>query len=330
MHIPFFIALILAALMWQPVSAQRPEDAIIITFEGTDVGSVPDNPNRAFWSSDGKNIFMEVRGTDGPGWIRYDVADSTVTMLDGDPRIVTLSAEEMAHYRAAEPTAWISPNSRYIMYRTTYDVFVYGEGEYFIPLFALGGYATGDQSFVLLPPRFRKPILWSSDDKVVYIAADSYAETPIYYVSTETPYQTVFVDYLGSANDCLLRKVLLDLTSDGRRLLYLKDDSSSIDCILTLWHATEVTFPTGRFVIPERHEFDLEMPVGAVFIADNPDSILVADAGGISQLSMTTGEKMAIRADYDIEPVYSVIFSPDGKYALMFALGPELYLLPLK
>jgi hypothetical protein len=263
-------------------------------------------PSSVFWSSDSQTLFFDdVSGLPPTEHFQYQVMSGQLTRVALPSLMRWLVPEEQEHFRAWNKPVYLSPDGSSFVYESRFDTLAAGG---YARLFAVGNV----YSDTFLPLRqtalgdFR--VRWSDDGTAFVIESDSGGLTSIVHVRSRDNCFDLFCQFdervvgeLDAGN------AIFDLSWNGREVLFRGYWG------LVLWDSTqdreaEYGEPDGLFI-------DFGNIIGAAFIPDDPDRILLVNEAGLLRYTLSTAEFEIINPDINSNSASWVVFSPDNRMA---------------
>ncbi|HEX2906102.1 MAG TPA: hypothetical protein VHO69_04535 [Phototrophicaceae bacterium] len=332
-----FALLLFLTLFLVPSAQTPPENAIKIpadAVKGTEYYFFADMYG-VYWEEDSSAVHVPVTVADERTFLRFELSTGQAEIPAHNPQTVQLTPKDQEHYRANDAMAFLAPDGQKIVYSTSFTVFkhgLYGEG-YYTNLWAWADYVGPDQNmdaaFGLLPDDFSpEGLIWSADGSVIYHSSmtnNGFQLWQLHRLSGEE----LYVDTFDVSAACIRYQRIFDMTPDGANILYLSDTVGEQDaltqpfiCQLTVWRSNLPDEFAEKSAVTERRIYDETNVIGAGFILDNAQAILVADSQkGILLLDLKTGTTTILNPDVTDSWAWQVIFSPDAQWALVSANG---------
>jgi WD40 repeat protein len=282
---------------WVPIWGDNPAQEAVL-------------PNTLSWSLDSSALYFSVLSSNRQ-MKRYDVATNVLEDTSILPQTIELSSEQQKHFHTKNPVAYIAPNQDTFIYTSTFQAYALGEGGYAPYLYGIG--SLKDQTF--LPTRVNvfeaADIRWSDDSTALVIEQS----TP--YAGQEA---ITYVKSIGSTcswNFCTFAEAYLtsldtgetiyDLSPDGERILY-----TDFNGTFRLW---DVMQDAGFGEVKNQGTaLPVENAIGATFLPDRFDAILVVNLEGIERYDLGTKNLELINPHITSKWAKWVIFSPDNRW----------------
>jgi hypothetical protein len=271
-------------------------------------------------------------------WVtyQYDAQTEQLSSKPVFPWLVNLTPEQQKHYHAAYPNAFISPNREIIVYISQFDSY---DGHIHNPLFAIGEY----QEYF-----DRRP--WYSPLRTGALASGDFLKwsdnSKAFVVEYESPYRDgssfshiklidpnhplgetheTWVDWIGGFPSTSI----FDVSPDGNLVLYL-----SLDDHLVLWDARIPILNDDADTKRAQKSIVYTPVIGAAFIPNNENHILLVDAEGISRHNINSHTREVINPHINSTWAEWASFSPDNQYVALLdkcsdCLNNQVYVLPV-
>jgi hypothetical protein len=316
------------------VSPSLPEPIYEAREPFNDLGVIPDN---LFWLPDSRHLLFasvvfSYEGSEELTHFVYDVQSGLRVPVERSPFTVRLTSAQQEHFRAAGEEGYFDPGSSNFVYLSTFDTYLHFEGLGYWKLYAAGSLT--NKAFIPLPIAntfMLSGVMWSEDGSTLVIGADHYhgGLKSLIHVRQEKYCNGTFCDVeISPMIPVDGSETLFDLSADGTRALI---PQGGVNPNLLLWDVQYEFDPSSRdysSLIVWRGE-----TIGAAFIPDDNDHILIVTEQGIVRYSLSTGESEVINAEINSTWASWAVFSPDNRWAAVLAgegiARERLYVLPV-
>jgi WD40 repeat protein len=272
-------------------------------------------PRSVFWAIDGQTLYFSVLITDQADK-QYHVDTETLENRNGIPQTIRLSPDQERHFHAQVSLGYIAPDQDAFIYIGTSQSYSPAEGGYTPFLYSIGNIK--EQTFfpTRIPVFEGATFRWSDESSafVMQYGTPYGGQEGFYYIkSTGSACPQHFCTF-AEVHWMVLNTgdTIYDLSPNGERILY-KDYQG----VFRLWDVKrdagfgEITSPGDALPV--------ENVVGAAFLPDMRNIILVVNSQGIVRYDLDTKESVVV--DTSISSMWAkwVMFSPDNQHAAVLA-----------
>jgi len=285
-------------------------------------------PYTLSWSNDSTILYFAVNNLFDTEKKQYELATASINDVSTPPRTIQLSADQQKYFHAWTSTGHIAPDQDTFIYASTYRLGYRGSEN---NLYAFG--ALSFSSF--LPSRvsvfdpFNDRFRWSDDSSTLVIetsAPEGGVEVPIYIKSQKSGNCWCAFVETRLPIDLGTGEAIYDLSPDGERLLYPTYRNT-----IGYWDVNrDTTFGQAKnagIYLP------LEHTIGAAFLPDAQDEILVVNEVGIIRYDLKQRQSVVINPKINSKWANWVMFSPDNQWVAVLAGGglgrKQLFVLPI-
>jgi WD40 repeat protein len=270
---------------------------------------------------------------------QYDLKTQRLEPIASTPWLVDLAPQQREHYRAVSTKAYISPDKQMMVYVSQADKFSPAEGGLRSHLFAIGQHlddpkARGWYFPIRAGADFtRNYIYWNDNSNAFLLMYDSPygGGTSLRYIKLNRVHPD------GEIRETTLEgfdtfQSIYDISPDGNRILFPSFDGYE----LRLWDAriplqdgdTDASCATKTIADAKT--------IGAAFIPDDENHILMVDGQGISRYDLNTHIRQSINPKINSAWAGWASFSPDNQYVALLGenlkgsvLFTDVYVLPV-
>jgi hypothetical protein len=326
------LVLLLTGFKAQATADAQPVGEPIFTGRGIQINSLH------WWNN--QLYFTALDGGDpANAWVtyQYDLQTKQVSSKPVFPWLVDLTPEQQKHYHAAYPNAFISPDRQTIVYISQFDSY---NGRIHNPLFAIGEYQEHFDRRAWYSPLHTGALAsgdflrWSDNSEAFvveyespYGAGSSFSHIKL--LDSNHPLGETHETWVGWIGGFPSTSIF-DISPDGNLVLYLSYGDK-----LLLWDARIPILNDDVDTQRAAKAIADAKTIGAAFIPDDENHILLVDEQGISRYNINTHTREIINANINSSWAYWASFSPDNRYVALLAecstcsYEEDVYVLPV-